>query len=279
MPEQFLNRPQIGAGIQQMGRKTVPQRMRADFPADPAFHRRRIDDSRDTSCCDPFTSLIQKHGHFEHTRFAFCSDQTCLLQIICQGLQSRVSHRNNSFFSALAPDLDQLLIEIDVRHIEPGQFTQAQSAGIKDLQHGAVAQSAERIITLRVQNLQHFIYGQKRWYILFGFQRLHHFSGIHIDLSRAHQIFEESPQRRYFPVHRDLLHLFFIQHRQVMPERFRLRRDDFIRLSHKLLLDEKPREFLNVRDISRFGMFGNIFFHVQIRLKIPNHVSHNFYSG
>src|SRR5882762_5873858 len=144
MAEKFLNGAKISTVGEQMRRERVTQRMRMQVPVDVGDANVFLDDAPDGALGKAPAGII------EEDRFGVrplpATRQIRLLQelfaqrpIFFQRFLGLSPVRNNAFLAALAADTKDAFLLLHVRKIEAGEFANAQTCGVKQLQERPVA--------------------------------------------------------------------------------------------------------------------------------------------
>ncbi len=139
--EQLLDRAQVGAPVEQVRRERMPQRVRRD----PTLHRRvprpRLQPPPDVGGGQPPAAL----GEEQRRRpIAALQSRATALEPALDGAQGRLAGRDDPRLAAFSLDPDLLVLERDARDVEVDELLRAQSARVRDLEQGAVAQLQRR---------------------------------------------------------------------------------------------------------------------------------------
>ena len=141
MPEQNLDSAQIGAGLQQMGRPTVAERMRGDSFADAS-------PTRGLATCNP--DRLVRNGLFRSAPGIAAWKQVGLglapTPVFPQSFQQRRTQRQVTIFAALAlHHPDDHALAIDVADLETSEFASSHAGGVERHQQGPSKQCSSRI--------------------------------------------------------------------------------------------------------------------------------------
>src|ERR687885_250596 len=122
--EEFLDRPQVSAAFEQVGRERVPQpvRVRKHTP-----QRARVE--------APAT-----HGDEERVFRAGGELWPRLVQVPRDPMARLLAERNRALLAALAAHVNELLLEVDVAEVETCCLAAAQSGRIDELEQRPVPQ-------------------------------------------------------------------------------------------------------------------------------------------
>ena len=120
MTEQFLHRPQVATGFQQVAGKGMPQGMWVDITRGTLPSCPVLDALLHRAYSQPFATTSGKDGRLAATLW------TQLLPGM-QGLNGLVAHRQHTCFRALAGDAHSAIIKIYIAVIQTNQFRQSQS--------------------------------------------------------------------------------------------------------------------------------------------------------
>ena len=154
MPEQNLDSAQIGAGLQQMGRPTVAERMRGDSFADAS-------PTRGLATCNP--DRLVRNGLFRSAPGIAAWKQVGLglapTPVFPQSFQQRRTQRQVTIFAALAlHHSDDHALAIDVADLETSEFAASHAGGVKRHQQRPSKQRSGRIDQAR-----NFFTAQHSW--------------------------------------------------------------------------------------------------------------------
>ncbi len=129
--EQLLDRPQVGAALEQMRREGVsqPVRMGQDAP-----QRRRVE-------------APAAHGQEQRIVRAARQSRACIAQVPSDPPGGLLAERHDALLAAFAPHVDVLLLEVDVLEVEADGLGAPQSARIDELDEGAVPER-KRLVAL-----------------------------------------------------------------------------------------------------------------------------------
>ena len=142
MPQQHLYGPQIGAVVQQVRRKSVPQGVRRNRYLHARCQRVPLDD---------LPKHLPRHG------CATRRHKQCIGRLATQNLRTRLGEiaqqpgvsffakRHQAFFGSFARDPQRALTQTCVHGFQVHQLTHAKPAGVHQLQHRAVAQAQRRL--------------------------------------------------------------------------------------------------------------------------------------
>src|SRR5262249_10118873 len=133
--EQLLDRAQVGATLEQVRRKRVPQPvgMRED-----AAERRRVE--------------ALAAGRDEDGVLSAADElRPRLVQIARQQMPGLLAERDDALLPALAAHVKLLAVEVDVREVEPDGFRRAQAGGVDELDERPVPQRERPLADERLE--------------------------------------------------------------------------------------------------------------------------------
>jgi aminopeptidase len=133
--EELLDRPEIGAALEQMRCERVPQAVRV---GEHAPERRRVE-------------AAAAHGEEERVLGAAGQRRTRVAEIPGEPPRSLFTQGHHPLLASLAADVDVLLFEVDVLQIERDRFRAPQSARVHELDERAVAQRERAVAVERVE--------------------------------------------------------------------------------------------------------------------------------
>ena len=124
MPEQLLDRPQVGAPLEQMGCVRVSEavRVREEPP-----ERARVESSA-------------AHGDEHGVARPACERRPPVAQPEPEAPRRFLAEWHEPFLAALAADVELLAVEVDVRQVQPDGLGGAKPARVDELEEGGVAQ-------------------------------------------------------------------------------------------------------------------------------------------
>ena len=122
--EQLLDHPQVGAALEQVRRECVPQpvRVREQPP-----ERARVEPPA-------------ARGDEQRVLGAVDELRAAVVQVEPQPVCGLLAERDDALLAALAPDVDRLLLEVDVAEIEVDRLAAAQPGRVDELEQRAVAE-------------------------------------------------------------------------------------------------------------------------------------------
>jgi len=157
MAQQKLHDTQIGAVVEQVRRKGMPQPVRRDVPPDVRRPRMVADAVPERL---PRQALaagrdehLRHHGSLQQFRAGFP-------QVGLQPFAGLVTQRNQPLLVALANHPDDSLVEVQIGQQQAGEFAYAQTRRIHQFQHRPVAQTQGRRGVWRRQQALHLFFGQ-----------------------------------------------------------------------------------------------------------------------
>ena len=137
--QKFLDAPDIGPTIEQVGRKTVPQRVRTCALVETALFEIFFEHAPHTSRCQSIAEAIEKDCRgmlFGRVRIGLSLGEPIFNRFL-----SIRSERRKSFFATLSSYPDESCAEVDVFNREADQFAHAQTGRVHGFQNGAVTYS------------------------------------------------------------------------------------------------------------------------------------------
>ena len=138
MAEQLLNTAEVSAAVQHMGGEAVPQRMRADGRVEARHFEVFIHFPADASGAEAFAVLIDEQDLAVEVAVelgAFISE----LHIVLDDLQNGGADGADSFFFALAPDVNDFAEEVDIVEVYRDNFADPHTRAVKSFHNGPVA--------------------------------------------------------------------------------------------------------------------------------------------
>ncbi len=192
VPEHGLHGTQIGAAFDEMGREGMAQHVRFDIAREARATCDRLDAPPAILSRQRTTRARQK----EHQRLAPVQQgRAGVGQIFLQRRDCGTAHRHDAFFAPFAAGAQIAAIEIELRQIQITQFRDAQTARIKNVQHGMIANTGGRIVALRREELIDFGNRQHTRQAPTHARRFHERGGIVGEQSLSHEIREPGAHR------------------------------------------------------------------------------------
>jgi len=137
MAEQFLNDTQIGAALEQVGRRAVPQTVRSDVMR--SVHRcdGLVHDSAGLPRVQPSTA-----GAEQQRRPRLCGGQrrAAVAKPGPQRVQCRLSERHGALLVAFSEHPQQSVPGVEVVDVEAAQLTHPDSSGVQQLHDQPISQ-------------------------------------------------------------------------------------------------------------------------------------------
>jgi hypothetical protein len=134
--EHLLDDAQIGSIPKQMGGKTMPEQMRINVYPETGPARNAFDDLPN-SRGGQFASARGKEDFA--TRAAFDELGSFLGQVSGERCAGLAANRHEPRFVRFAPDAQDPFVAIEIFETRAGQLGNAQTAGVEQLDHSAVA--------------------------------------------------------------------------------------------------------------------------------------------
>ena len=128
--EELLDRPEVGAALEEMRRERVPETVRVG------------DEPPERRCVEP------PAARREEERVLGSADElrACLVQVARDPMGGFLAERDDAVLAALAvAHVDELLLEVDVPEVEADRFGAAQAGRVDELDQRAVA-ARERLL-------------------------------------------------------------------------------------------------------------------------------------
>src|SRR4051812_24085501 len=149
--EQLLDTAQIGTTVQQVGREAMPQGMGTRRIDQAGSEQVRFEQTADAPRRQTGTALIEEEGRLPG-KSGFPKPNPA-----SQPTRRLLTDRTEPFAAALAADPDQLLVAVDVVHVQTNQLANPQTAPVEGLQHRAIADTQGRIDGDRLEKANHLI--------------------------------------------------------------------------------------------------------------------------
>ena len=196
MPQHHLHRAQICPMIEQVGRKSVAQRV---------WRNVAIDSRAKRVAFNGIPEVLPGHGPAAPTgkqgggSVAPRQSRARLVQVAPQPLHRLLSDGYKTLFTALAGHPHHTLAQIYRRAGKPHQFRDAQTRGIQQFQHGAVPQANGILYIRRRQQGEHFLFTHGIWQRTAPFRVRHMGAGVLGDTPFGQRVPVETLDRRYPP--------------------------------------------------------------------------------
>jgi hypothetical protein len=122
VPEQLLDRAQVGAALEQVGREGMPEPVRV---RDQAPERARVEPTAAGREEDRVGGAARQRG-------------AAVTQVAGEAVSRLLAERYDALLAALAAHSHELLLEVDVREIEPDGLGAAQPGRVHELDQRTV---------------------------------------------------------------------------------------------------------------------------------------------
>ena len=137
MPQQLLDDPQVGAALEEVGREGVAEAMRM---AKQPSHRARVE-------------TPAAHGQEEGVVRAGRERRPSRLQVARELERRLLAERDDALLAALAADVHDLAVEVDVAEVERDRLLAPQPRRVEELEQGAVAERQRRVAVDELEQL------------------------------------------------------------------------------------------------------------------------------
>ena len=148
MPQELLNRSQVRAALEQIGRKGVAHRMRGNVGRDAGERRQLMEPSSEHSGTHAIAARRNKQRVQTGCGVAaLCLGEQLrppLLDIATSRLERPTVQRHDTLLAAFAPKANHALRPSDGFHVKRGKLRDASTRGIEQLEHRRIAQSRGR---------------------------------------------------------------------------------------------------------------------------------------
>ncbi len=131
VPQQLLDRPQVGASLEQVGRERVPQAVRVR--KQPPEHAR--------------VEPAPAGGEEKSVLGAAREQRAGVAQVQAQPVGGLFAERHRAFLASLPADSDELLLEVDIGKIEIDRLSAPEAGGVDELDEGSIPKP-ERVVAL-----------------------------------------------------------------------------------------------------------------------------------
>src|SRR5438132_13157279 len=133
VPEQLLDRPQVGAAFEEVRGERVPEPVRMPHEA---AQRARVE-------------TPPAHGEEERILRATCELRSRVPQIERDAVRGFFAERDDPLLASLAADVHGLLLEVDVREVQADGLRTAQASGVDELDERAIP-GRDRAVAVQV---------------------------------------------------------------------------------------------------------------------------------
>jgi hypothetical protein len=144
MPEEFLDDPDVSAAIEQVGRKRVPEGVRGDCPGQAGLLGGRSDDGPCALSGQSAPAGIEEQRRGPFPRAGQCGPGPN--EVGVEGVPGQPAEGHHPLPSALAAQPDEPHPEVDVIGGQPDRLGDPGSAGVEELQQGAIAEGERRLV-------------------------------------------------------------------------------------------------------------------------------------
>src|SRR5258708_2456130 len=207
-----LDRAEVRTPFKKVRGKTVSQLVRRETPAQAQTHSIIVQDLPNPHAAESPSDPRQKQDLIVRRRTRRSSKfRTALRQVLLDGLDGLASDGHQAFLVSLADASNAADAHVNFRNAEIKQFGNAQSRGIKDLQHGTIPQSIRSRKVWSLKQLVNFIHSEIRRQAAPDFRRLQVFGWVRVNHAFHHREFIYSPERNQIPRHGPAVQLFFVQ--------------------------------------------------------------------
>ena len=258
MPQQFLDGSEVGAGVHQVRRETVPERVRADLAVDPAHEDRPVDNALDRPRGQTPAAPADKDGIFPAPFRAAAADLRPFFKVLPQCPQRGPAHGHDPLLPALPPDPHQTLAVIDILQIQTGQFAKPNPRGIEKLHDRPVSQPLKSPAEIGRKNRHGIIHRQKGGNVFLRPRGLYQVRRIGADLPLAQKIAEKRPEGSHLAADGHFFELFPVKRAHKGPDHEMIDPGDsiFAPRPRRIFALEKIPELLQINEIVLSSMRG-----------------------
>src|SRR5579863_3912515 len=158
VPEQLLDRPQVGAALQQVGGEGVPQGVRVDAPGERRLLDPVVEDAPHRAVAQPAAAVIEEDRLLARAAAASASSPAALARAVrpsgpsvqpphrfpvvqptSQRRGRRPAERHHALLASLAHDPQHAARQVDRAPVEPDQLADAQAGSVEHLEQRTVA--------------------------------------------------------------------------------------------------------------------------------------------
>ena len=136
VPEQLLDRTKVGTALEDMRRSRVPQPVRPEVGHPIDVCEDAMDDASHRARVDALPALPQEYGG---TASVMGYLGPAALAPLLEGLRRRDAEGHDSLPASLAVNAKRAPPLVDIVDVEATQFRDADSRGVEELHHGAIA--------------------------------------------------------------------------------------------------------------------------------------------
>ncbi len=144
MPQQFLDHPEIGAALQKMSGKRMPQSMGGDFLVEGRLLNIPIQEPPHTTGGKAFSPPVQKDRFFSGA-FALSPVAQKVwsspYQVLLEGTAALFAQGYQPFFTALAKNHEITTVRIQIFQVQTGQFTHPDPGPVQQFHNRPVPQA------------------------------------------------------------------------------------------------------------------------------------------
>src|SRR6185295_15780240 len=158
VPQQFLNRAQIGSSGQQVSRNGVAQRMRTDVVSKSALKNILVDQPANRTSRDPGSLIIEQQrfrvalvlGRFREQRAS--NFHVRGKRVLC--LRSKWDEALLASFSSNA---NHFVLEVDVFEVHSGDLRYPAAGGVQQFQYRAISRPKRRVRVRRFDEVNNLV--------------------------------------------------------------------------------------------------------------------------
>ena len=206
--EQLLNRAQVGAALQQVRRKRMAQRVRAD--AEPRAARGDVaaDQPIDAADAQPRPAVVHEQRLAVAPRRRLAGPSPApgerrladgqllpILQVVANRRGRAGVERHQPLLPALAQHPRHPRAQVDVVEVEAGQLAEPQPRRVEQLEDRAIAAAERRRRPRRLEQRGHLLFGEVRRHADLALRRRDQRARIVLDELLPPQVAQERPDR------------------------------------------------------------------------------------
>ena len=201
MPEQLLDRPEVGAAFEHVRGEGVAQRVGRDAARDRRLAHPALQAPAKVGGMQPAPAL----GDEQRRLVAVAHERmTAALEVGAERPLGRLADRDQARLAALSLDAEALAVEVHRPGVEVDHLLRAQAAGVGQLQHRPVAKLERRAGRYPVEKGRSLVAAQDPRQPGVALRARDQVGRVRDDVAVAEQCLVEAPDRRKLPRDRRL---------------------------------------------------------------------------